>query len=63
MFTEFAPNIFIGGDNADFWSPMAWTVIFGLAFATFLTLILVPAMYILANKVKLKAVNGNSSKK
>ena len=58
LFTNFEPNIFFGGDNAAFWSPMAWTVIFGLAFATFLTLVIVPVMYLMANKVKLKAVNG-----
>ncbi len=39
------PNFYIGGDMAAFWSPMAWTVIFGLSFATFLTLIIVPVMY------------------
>ncbi len=60
MFTEFKPNIFMGGDNAAFWSPMAWTVVFGLAFATFLTLVIVPAMYLIANKAKLKAVNKKS---
>ncbi|MBN1250853.1 MAG: efflux RND transporter permease subunit [Bacteroidales bacterium] len=59
MFTEFNPHIFFGGDNAAFWSSMSWTVIFGLSFATFLTLIIVPAMYLLANKAKLKAVNKN----
>ena len=40
-------NIYFGGDNAVFWSPMAWTVIFGLVFATFLTLIVIPVMYLL----------------
>jgi len=39
------PEIFIGGDNAVFWGPMAWTVIYGLTFATFLTLVVVPVMY------------------
>ena len=39
------PQIFIGGDNAVFWGPMAWTVIYGLTFATFLTLVVVPVMY------------------
>jgi len=53
MLTEFNPQIYFGGDNALFWGPMAWTVIFGLTFATFLTLILVPAMYLIGNKVKL----------
>ncbi len=43
--TEFRPQIYFGGDNAAFWSPMAWTVIFGLTVATFLTLVIVPAMY------------------
>lgn len=59
MFTEFQPHIYLGGDNAAFWSAMSWTVVFGLSFATFLTLIIVPVMYLLANKVKLKSVNGN----
>ncbi|PID88458.1 MAG: copper transporter [Bacteroidia bacterium] len=47
------PNIYFGGDNNLFWGPMAWTVIFGLTFATFLTLILVPIMYLIGNRVKL----------
>ncbi|MEO1517325.1 MAG: efflux RND transporter permease subunit [Bacteroidota bacterium] len=42
------PNYYIGGDNAAFWGTMAWTVIYGLIFATFLTLIVVPVMYWLA---------------
>ncbi len=46
LFTKYNPNIYFGGDNAVFWSPMAWTVIFGLVFATFLTLIVVPVMYL-----------------
>jgi multidrug efflux pump subunit AcrB len=41
----FDANIYFGGDNAAFWGPMSWTVIFGLSFATFLTLIIVPSMY------------------
>ena len=45
MMTELNPQIYFGGDNAAFWSPMAWTVIFGLTVATFLTLVIVPAMY------------------
>lgn len=52
LLTEFDAQIFFGGDNAIFWGPMAWTVIFGLTFATFLTLILVPVMYLLADKVR-----------
>ncbi len=54
LFSNFDPQIYYGGSNADFWGPMAWTVIFGLTFATFLTLIVVPVMYLLADKFKLK---------
>jgi len=53
MLSNFSPNLYFGGDNADFWGPMAWTVIFGLLFATFLTLVVVPVMYLSANRIKL----------
>ncbi len=48
LIAELDPNYFIGGDSVDFWGVMAWTVIYGLFFATFLTLIVVPAMFWLA---------------
>jgi len=54
LLTELDAKIFFGGDNATLWGPMAWTVIFGLTFATFLTLIIVPVMYLLADRVKNK---------
>jgi len=54
LFTEWDPNIYFGGDNADFWKPLAWTIIFGLAFATFLTLVLVPSMYKILIRTKKK---------
>jgi len=50
-----APHIHFGGDNVVFWGPLSWTMIFGLAFATFLTLLLVPAMYLIAERLKRKA--------
>jgi multidrug efflux pump len=53
LLTSFDPQFYIGGDNADFWGPMAWTVIFGLTFATFLTLVIVPVMYLLADKLNM----------
>jgi multidrug efflux pump subunit AcrB len=53
LFTKFNPNIYMGGENVMFWGPLAWTVIFGLTFATFLTLVIVPIMYYLLNRVKL----------
>ncbi len=43
--TDFDPQIYFGGDNAVFWGPISWTIIFGLSFATFLTLVIVPSMY------------------
>jgi multidrug efflux pump len=58
LMTELRPQIYFGGDNAAFWSPMAWTVIFGLTIATFLTLVIVPAMYqiILSSRRKANAI-------
>ncbi|CAN5335167.1 efflux RND transporter permease subunit [soil metagenome] len=46
LLTDWDPQIYIGGDNVAFWGPMSWTVIFGLTFATFLTLVIVPVMYL-----------------
>ena len=45
LLREFKPNIYFGGDMVVFWGPISWTVIFGLTFATFLTLVIVPVMY------------------
>lgn len=53
LFTEFDPNIYMGGDNVIFWGPLAWTVIYGLFIATFLTLIVVPILFYLVNKFKI----------
>ena len=55
MFTELNPHLFFGGDSVAFWGPLSWTMIFGLGFATFLTLILVPAMYLISVKTKERA--------
>jgi multidrug efflux pump subunit AcrB len=55
LFAEGNPHIFLGGDSVIFWGPLAWTMIFGLAFATFLTLLLVPAMYLIAERLKRKS--------
>lgn len=57
LFTEFDPKIYMGGDNVIFWGPLAWTVIFGLSFATFLTLIIVPVMNYLSYRLKLRLAN------
>ncbi|RZK78566.1 MAG: efflux RND transporter permease subunit, partial [Pedobacter sp.] len=64
LFTEFNPHLYFGGDNVAFWGPLSWTMIFGLSFATFLTLILVPCMYVVADsnskKIK-KALSGKQA--
>jgi multidrug efflux pump len=52
LFSEFDAHLYFGGDNAAFWKPLSWTMIFGLIFGTFLTLILVPVMYLLTTKLK-----------
>ena len=53
LITDLDPQIFIGGDNTAIWGPMAWTVIYGLVFATFLTLVVVPVMYYLAYRLRM----------
>ncbi len=60
LFTEFKPNIFFGGDSNALWGPLAWTMIYGLAFATLLTLVVVPAMCLLSFRFKawVKRVSG-----
>lgn len=53
LLQNFDPNIYFGGDVATMWGPISWTVIFGLAFATFLTLIIVPVMYRITTKMQI----------
>jgi len=54
LLTDYNPNIYMGGDNVTFWGPLAWTVIFGLTFATFLTLIIVPLLFYVIEKGKVR---------
>ncbi|MEO9849356.1 MAG: efflux RND transporter permease subunit [Reichenbachiella sp.] len=54
LFSTYDADFFLGGDNVAFWGPMSWTIIFGLTFATFLTLIIVPVMYLFFAKVNRK---------
>ncbi|MCS6822905.1 MAG: efflux RND transporter permease subunit [Cytophagaceae bacterium] len=56
LFTELNPHIFFGGDSVAFWGPLSWTMIFGLAFATFLTLVLVPILYMWSERSKRKSI-------
>ncbi len=52
LLTTGNPHIYFGGDNTAFWAPLAWTMIYGLSFATFLTLIVVPVMCLLSFRFK-----------
>jgi multidrug efflux pump subunit AcrB len=54
LFSQFDANIYMGGDNVIFWGPLAWTVIFGLLVATFLTLIIVPVLFFITYRIKLR---------
>lgn len=64
LYTRFDPQISLGGESVAFWGPMSWTVIFGLTFATFLTLLLSPVMYMLTIRIKyrVKKWTGNLPK-
>jgi len=57
LFQNYDPNIYFGGDMAAMWSPMSWTVIFGLTFSTFLTLVIVPVMYRLTTLAQKKMLS------
>ena len=53
LFATLDPKIYVGGDNVIFWGPLAWTVIFGLIVATFLTLIIVPVLFFISYRIKI----------
>ncbi len=52
FFQHLNPKIFFGGDSVVFWGPLSWTIIFGLIFAFFLTLMMVPSMYIISERLR-----------
>ena len=62
LFTELNPHIYFGGDNVMFLGPLAWSIIFGLSFATFLTLMFVPALYELDYTIRLKLARRKNLK-
>jgi len=63
LFTELNPHIYFGGDNVAFWGPLAWSIIFGLSFATFLTMMFVPALIELDHTIRLKIKRWKHHKK
>jgi multidrug efflux pump len=52
LISALSPHIYFGGDNTVFWKPLSWTIIFGLAFAFFMTLFMVPSMYLIAERLR-----------
>jgi multidrug efflux pump len=52
LFSHLTPHIFFGGDSVVFWGPLSWTIIFGLIFSFFLTLVMVPSMYLIAERLR-----------
>ena len=51
LYGSLSPELYWGGEQAAWWSPMAIAVIVGIIFATFLTLVVVPVMYSLVDDV------------
>jgi Cu/Ag efflux pump CusA len=52
LFQKLDPRIFLGGDSVVFWGPLSWTIIYGLIFSFFLTLVMVPSMYLIAERLR-----------
>ena len=63
LFTELNPHLYFGGDNVLFWGPLSWTIIFGLSFATFLTLVFVPALLLIDIRMKVAWKRRKSNRK
>ncbi len=53
LLTRFDPKLYFGGFSAAFWEPLAWAIIFGLIFGTFLTLVVLPVLYYLVMRGEL----------
>lgn len=63
LFSDYQPDIYFGGDNLMFWGPLAKTVIYGLVFATFLTLVIVPVLQLLVHQIKFRYRYGKKGEK
>jgi multidrug efflux pump subunit AcrB len=55
-FSTYDANFYLGGDNVAFWKPMSIAIIYGVVFSFFLTLIMVPVMFVMLQKMKYKWV-------
>lgn len=63
LLTDLNPQIHIGGDTRQFFGALAWTIIFGLSFATVLTLVFIPVMYKMVYVGKLNMKRGSHLRK
>jgi multidrug efflux pump subunit AcrB len=63
LLTDFNPHLHFGGDNVMFFGPLSWTIIFGLSFATFLTLVLIPVMYLIIYRRNIRRLRRKSNRK
>lgn len=52
LLEDLDPKIFLGGDSVVFWGPLSWTIIYGLIFSFFLTLVMVPSMYLISERLR-----------
>src|SRR5690606_17163095 len=52
LFTHLDPQIFVGGDSVVFWGPLAWTIIYGLILSFFMTLLMIPSMYVISERLR-----------
>jgi len=52
LFTHLDPKIFLGGDSVVFWGPLSWTIIYGLILSFFLTLLMIPSMYVMSERLR-----------
>jgi multidrug efflux pump len=63
LFMHGKPNMYVGGESVVFWGPLAWTIIYGLVIATFLTLVVSPCLYLMRFRLKQKQVHRRLRKK
>lgn len=63
LFSTGNPHLYFGGDSTAFWGPLSWTMIFGLGFATFLTLVMVPVMYLISERIKARVYKNKNYEK
>jgi multidrug efflux pump len=52
FFRDLSPHLIVGGPSAVFWNILAWTIIYGLTFSTILTLVIVPCMYYVNERIR-----------